>query len=350
MGKRVAFVGGGAIGGFVGSYMAKAGEDVTLIDGWADHVNYVREHGMQVSGLTEDETASISVNAIHVSDIAAFSKQQPIDIAFISVKSYDTEWATKMIAPYLAPDGFIVSLQNCINEETIAATVGMDKTLGVVVSRFGVELYGPGHIRHTSPKGTEASPVFRVGEVHGRITPRAEQVAALLSLCDRTKVTTNLWGERWSKLVLNAMGSALPAVTGLSNNGRDRNEVTRAISIRLSAEAVRVAQALGYKLEKMDNMEPETFTKAADGVESALSEVTRNLLASTVGRSEDQRTSMAQDVLKGRRTETDSVNGYVAARGEAVGVPAPTNAKVHLLVKRVESGELKPDIDNVRDV
>ena len=124
MGKRIVVVGAGAIGGIAGGHLTRAGHDVTMIDPWPEHVETMREHGLHLSGMTPEETHVVKVNAIHLTEVQQFCKQRPVDIAFICVKSYDTEWATHLIKPYLAPDGFCVSLQNCINEERIAAIVG----------------------------------------------------------------------------------------------------------------------------------------------------------------------------------------------------------------------------------
>lgn len=346
MKKRIVVVGAGAIGGYAGGHMTRAGHDVTLVDAWPEHVEYMREHGIQLSGLTPEERVTVPVNALHISDVQRFVREKPIDVAFICVKSYDTEWATHLIKPYLAPDGFCVSLQNCINEERIAAIVGWGKTLGCIASLVASELYAPGHVKRTVPMGGTQHVVFRVGEVHGRVTRRAEEVAELLRAADSAKVTTNLWGERWSKLVVNSMRNGLSAATGLSGNERDLAEGPRWLSIRLGSEAIRVGQALGFQLERMLGMEPETLARAGEGNRDALVEITDILLTNAKKRSDEQRPSMAQDMLKGRRTETDYINGFVARRGDEVGVPAPTHAKMNEAVKLVERGIRKaaPDI------
>jgi len=350
MSKRIVVVGAGAIGGYAGGHMTRAGHDVTLIDAWPEHVEYMRSHGLQLSGLTEAERHSVRVNALHVCDVQSLTKQKPIDIAFICVKSYDTEWATHLIKSYLAPDGFVVSLQNCINEERIAAIVGWGKTLGCIASLVAAELYQPGHVKRTVPIGGDKHTVFRAGEPHGRVTRRAEEVAELLRSADSAKVTTNLWGERWSKLVVNSMRNGLSAASGLKGNQRDLAEGPRWLSIRLGSEAVRVGQALGYQLERMLGMEAETLARAGEGNRDALAEITDILVEAAKKRSEEQRPSMAQDIAKGRRTETDFINGYVAARGEEIGVPAATHAKMNEIVRRVERGELKASPDNIRSI
>jgi 2-dehydropantoate 2-reductase len=181
-----------------------------------------------------------------------------------------------------------------------------------------------------------------VGEPHGRVTPRVQEIAEMLRAVDSAKTTTNLWGERWSKLVINSMRNGLSAATGLYGNQRDTQEGPRWLSIRLGAEAVRVGQAQGYQLERMLGMEPETLARAGEGHRDALAEITDILLEGAKKRSDDQRPSMAQDIAKGRRTETDYINGFVAARGAEIRVPAPTHEKMNAVVRRVERGELQP--------
>jgi 2-dehydropantoate 2-reductase len=342
MGKRIVVVGAGAVGGYVGGHLTRAGHDVTLIDPWPEHVEAMRRDGLQLSGLTAAERHTVPVNALHLTEVQGLVRQKPIDVAIVSVKSYDTEWATLLIRQYLAPDGFVVSLQNCINEERIAQHVGWGRTVGCIASLIAVELYEPGRIKRTVPLGGERHTVFRVGEPHGRVTRRVEEIADLLRSVDSAKVTTNLWGERWSKLVINSMRNGLSAATGLYGNQRDAMEGPRWVSIRLGSEAVRVGQALGFQLERMLGMEAEVLGRAGEGHRDALTEITNVLLEGVKKRADDQRPSMAQDIAKGRRTETDFINGFVATRGAEIGVPAPTHAKMSEAVKRVERGEAKP--------
>ena len=101
--------------------------------------------------------------------------------------------------------------------------------------------------------------------MHGRITKRLEELARDDRDVDTVKATTNLWGERWSKLCVNGMRNGVGAATGLSGNGMDRHEKIRRLSIRLGGEAVRVGQALGYQLEHIRMHEPETLARAARG-------------------------------------------------------------------------------------
>jgi ketopantoate reductase len=124
MGAKIAIVGAGAVGGYVGAHMAQAGEDVTFIDPWPEHVEHMRKHGLRVTHAKDVAEFSVPVRALHVTDAQQLAKETPVDIAFVCMKSYDTAWATMLIQQYLAPNGYAVSLQNCMNEETIAGIVG----------------------------------------------------------------------------------------------------------------------------------------------------------------------------------------------------------------------------------
>src|SRR6476469_10005330 len=127
MGKKIAFVGAGAVGGYAGAHMVKAGEDVTFIDPWPAHVEHMRKHGLKVTHAMTEPEFTVTVRALHLNDAQQLATEPPLDIAFVCMKSYDTAWATTLIKHYLAPDAYVVSLQNCMNDETMASVVGWGK-------------------------------------------------------------------------------------------------------------------------------------------------------------------------------------------------------------------------------
>ncbi len=345
MGKRIAVVGAGALGGYVGGYLAHHGEDVTLIDMWPENIEAMRARGLELDGLTPAEQFTVTkAKTMHLTEVQSLSKRQPIDIALVSVKSYDTEWATMLIRPYLAPDGYVVSLQNCVNEEKIAAIVGWGKTVGVIASVISVDMYEAGRIRRTAAKGGDAHTVFRIGEVHGTITRRVQELVRMFSLIDSAKATANLWGERWSKLCQNGMRNGVSAATGLASPQCDQNTAVRRYSIQLGGEAVRVGQALGFQLENLGKLKPNLLALAAEGDADAMAQIEALMTARAHGnpRADIQRPSMAQDIGKGRRTEIDFMNGYIVEKGRALGIPTPTHEKLTELVRRIERGEIEP--------
>jgi 2-dehydropantoate 2-reductase len=351
MQPRIAIVGTGAVGGYAGAHMAQAKEDVIFIDPWPDHVERMRSAGLRISHLTGEEFTT-PVRALHLTDVQHLSKERPIDIAFVCMKSYDTAWATQMIAQYLSPNGFVVSLQNCMNEETVAGVVGWGRTLGCIASSITVDLCEPGHVRRAAGKSRgKGHTVFRVGEVHGRITDRAKEVCRLVDYADGALVTTNLWGERWSKLVTNVMGNGLSACTGMISRDMLSNDAIRRFGVRLGSEAIRVGQALGYELEEISHVPPEVIARAGEGDPEATREYDEHRLAEARRPGGGaHRPSMGQDMVKGRRTEIEFLNGLVVRKGEEVGIATPANAALTDIVKRVERGELQADPRHIVDL
>lgn len=348
MTKRIAVVGAGAVGGYIAAHLAAASHDVVAIDGWPDHVEEIRANGLRIVGMVPSENVQVRFPAMHITEVQGLAKGPAIDIAIVAVKSYDTIWATALIAPYLAPGGYVVSTQNGINEDRIATIVGWGRTVGCVVgNNFAVDLIEAGIVKRTMPRDLSIKSL-ELGEVHGRVTPRLRELADIMTCVDSCSITNNLWGVRWSKLCVNGMRNALSAVTGMSGNERDSHDAVRRISIQLGSEAVRVGLALGYELESMARIPAAKFALAPDEP-SAMSQIEEALLSGTrsSARSNDQRPSMAQDIQKGRRTEIDFLNGLIIARGKEVGTPTPTHERIAEVVRRVERGQLQPRPENV---
>jgi len=156
--------------------------------------------------------------------------------------------------------------KNGINEYSIAAIAGWERTLGCSVSALAAELVEPAHIVRNSPLGDERKWGMRVGELHGRVTTRAQMVSGLLAHGDTSKVTQNLWGERWSKLTINAMRNGVCALTGLTGKQRDMNDMARDLTIRLGSSSIRVGQALGLALEPVGGLDLDLLARADSDV------------------------------------------------------------------------------------
>ncbi len=339
MGRKIAFIGAGAVGGYVGGHLARAGEDVTLIDPWPEHIETIKRDGLKLEG-TQGEYL-VHPKALHLHEVQSLFKD-PVEIAFVCTKSYDTVWATQLISQYLAPGGFVVSLQNSINEERIAGVVGWGRVVGCIASSISVNAYKAGHVTRTVQPGGPGYTVFRVGEPHGRITPRVEGLARMLTAIDSAKATPNLWGERWTKLVVNSMGNGVSAITGLGGKEMTLTPEIRRLSIQLGGEAIAVGQALGFNLESIRGVEPAVLQAAAQGDQQAFEQIEANMLERVDRMTDEGRPSTGQDMLKGRRTEIDFINGLVAEKGDEAGIPAPTHKALVEVVKQVERNVLEP--------
>ncbi len=337
MSNRIAVLGVGAIGGIIGGYLTRDGHDVTLIDQWGANVDAIRAKGLTVS--TQEGDFTVQANAVHLGEVCNIS--EPFDVVFLAMKSYDTEWATHFIAPHLSGSGFIVSAQNGINDERIGPIVGWSRVLGCVIT-LGAGMYEPANPMRTSVADRLA---FTVGEPSGVESGRARRVADMLSAVGPTKITSNLWGQRWAKLATNSMANPICALTGLgSAASRDTPGVVD-VTIRIGAEVVRVGSALGVDVEPINGVAASQYidaTEDATALEDLKSQLAEGARELGVGRP-----SMLQDVMKGRRTEIEYLDGYVVGRGREVGVPTPACDRITGLLKRVERGELESDADNI---
>ncbi len=342
MPDRVVIVGAGAVGGYVGAHLARVGVDVVLIDAWPMHVEAIQRDGLYIKAMEPADTFRVRARAIHVCDVQQLIRERPFNVALISVKSYDTEWATSLIVPYLSIDACVVSMQNSINEERLAAIVGWRRTLGCSVNLLASELVSPGCVVRNSPLGDEQRIGLLVGEAHGQATARARHIADMLSAADSAGVTTNLWGERWSKLTINSMRNGVCAMTGLSSRERDTDPRSLSLSIRLGSQSVRVGRALGLTLNPaLGGMDLDLLGRAEQDP-AAMRAIAGQIVSVLHKRAEEQRPSMGQDIRKGRRTETDEINGLVARRGAEVGVDATLHDRVNTAILEIERGKLYP--------
>ncbi len=293
---RIGIVGAGAIGSVVGGLLTKAGQDVTLLDQWPEHVEAMREHGLRLSGTCGEHV--VKVKACHLHEAQAI--EEPFDAVFVAVKSYDTEWATALAVRHVRPDGVVVDFQNGINDERVAAIAGRGRTLGCVIT-IEAGMYEPGHATRTDTGKIG----FKIGELDGQDTPRARELARILSDVAPAHVTTNLWGERWSKLAVNCMANEIEPIYGIA---------------------------------------AQRFVDAVQG--RGLADVERDMAAGARHLS-GGRPSLLQDVLRGRRTEIDYLNGHVCRQGRRVGVPTPVNDAVVQAIHDHGVGRLKPDLKNL---
>ena len=336
MATRIGIIGAGAIGSIVGGMLTKAGHDVTLIEQWPEHVEAMKKVGLRLSGTCGEHV--VPVKALHIHEVQ--SLREPFDAVFVAVKSYDTEWAAAMaVANLRQPDGVVVDFQNGINDERVAAVAGRERTLGCVIT-ISAGMYEAGHAIRTD-RGTMG---FKIGEHDGKDSARAREIALIMNDVATSKVTTNLWGERWSKLAVNCMVNPISGLSGYDSAEARTDRVPRRIAVFTAAEVIQVGRARGYEVEPIYSIATQRFVDATEG--KGLDEVEADMARDAKSRV-GGRPSMLQDVMKGRRTEINYLNGYVAEQGRQVGVKTPLNDKIVELVNAPGVGLLKPDPKNL---
>ena len=332
MSKKIAVLGAGAIGSSVGADLTEAGYDVTIIDQWPQHVEAMKAVGLHIG--MPDRELKIPVRACHLCELASLDPE--FDLVLLAVKSYDNRWMIEFIKPYLKSDGVLVGLQNSMNEDSSASIVGRERVVGAVIELSG-EIFTPGVVqRNTSRSGTW----FAVGELDGPVTPRVKEIQSILSHVAKVDVTTNIYGAKWTKLIVNSMTMGPSGLLGLKGAEAAALPGMFEISVGLGRETLAVGTALGYHIEPVFGLSADDFAGSSD---QALVTAMNTLRRHTGSRS---RTAPIHDHLKGRRSEMEFINGLVARKGKEAGVPTPYNDAVCEISRQIDKGLLKMDPAN----
>ena len=311
-------MGAGAVGSYFGGMLARAGIPVTLI-GRGEHVEAIRRNKLLLDTLSFQEHVAVEAST----DPAAVAGA---DVVLFCLKGLDNEAASRSIAPHLATDAIVVSLQNGVdNVETIRQASGIGALPAVVY--IAAALPEPGHVKHLGrgelavgeltshhPTSPAASPAR---------SPRAGKIAALFASAGvPCRISEYIEADIWAKFIMNCAGNAVTAIAQCSYAEAARDPASRELMSRLIAETVAVARAAGMRLPEVNFME--------EGIKSL----------ATFGTA---RSSTAHDLARGKRTEIESLNGYVVRRGQALGVATGCNFSVYALVKLLEqSGARRP--------
>ncbi len=339
MNRNIVIFGAGAIGSLIAAYLTRAGERLALIDPWFAHVVAMQHRGLHVTD--PDGEFTVNLRALHVDQVKDLGA--PIDILFLAVKSYDTEWSTRYLAPYLSAEGFIVSAQNGLNEELISSIVGVEKTMGMVVSSPS-SLSSPGTLLRKTAIGDQLA--FRPGELDGSDTPRLRDLAELLSQAGQCKTTDNIWGALWAKLASNAMSNGIAGLTGMGRRALWNDATARRVMMHIGGEVVEVGEACGIVFDRIRGVSPEHYRNLEGDSARVIDEAFLKQAGPWKG-IRDHSPSLLQDVQKARRSEIDYLNGVVVRKGRERGIATSLNEAVVDAVHRLEAGEIASEPANL---
>lgn len=297
--------GAGAVGAYFGALLARAGHEVTFLARGAA-LDALRRTGLTV--LREPDPLRLpAVRA--VADPAAAPRP---DLILVCVKSYDTRAVAAQLRPAVGPDTIVLSLQNGIeNEEVLAEVLGLPPLL-VGLTRIGVAVEAPGVVRYLGRGEVD------VGEVDGRISPRAERVAdAFAAAGVPCAILPDIRVAAWEKLAWNAGVNAVTTLADATVGEVLERPGSRALVRRAMEETDATATAAGVPVRRRR-------------LDAVLAESGRDMPGFA--------TSMLQDRRRGRRLEHDALNGAVLRRAAGLGVPVPVNAVLYALLDRLDSG------------
>ena len=228
---KIAVLGAGAIGGVTGARMTQAGWDVQVVCKHAEAVDLGKEPGFHIFGIGGD--SHIPVRAVQT----AAELQGPLDVVFLATKAGEAIEAAESLLPILKPDASVVSLQNGICEEALAKVVGQERIVGCVVA-WGATFHGPGRMEITSEGD------FVVGRLDSMVDARLEAIREMLSAAAPARITTNIIGELYSKLIVNSCINSLGVIAGVPLGQLLAVKKIRVIFISIMSEAMAVAGAM----------------------------------------------------------------------------------------------------------
>jgi 2-dehydropantoate 2-reductase len=306
----VAVMGAGAVGCYFGGMLARAGAAVTLI-GRTQHVEAINQSGLLLESSRFTQYVPVSAST----DVVAIRQAS---IVLFCVKTLDTEDAARALLPHLAPDAALVSLQNGVdNIDRIRTATGLEAIPAAVY--VGAEMAAPGHVKHTARGDLILGDLSRQGRVSDEKRRRLEAISEMFHRADvPCRVSENVEGDLWAKLLINCAYNAISALCRARYGRIARHASMRDIMRQIVEEGVAVARAAGVGLAEVNYV--EAAWKLAESMPGTLS-------------------STAQDIARGKRTEIDSLNGYVARRGAELGVETPVNQTLHALVNLLEESE-----------
>jgi 2-dehydropantoate 2-reductase len=320
----VLILGAGAIGGTLAARMTGAVRRVVALDADHEHVERVRHPGLTLERAGESRQVTLEAYA-SVDEVDG-----EFDFALIAVKAPAIDAALRPLADRNLVETY-VSLGNGVVQDRISAIVGPERLL-VGTVELGATNLGPGHVRQTT-----INP-FVIGELDGSIRERTRALARVLEPVEEVRITDNIRGQLWSKLLVNSALSGLGVVSGCSYAEVAAHPEGRQAIFEVWREGYEVGTAQGLTLEAVLGIEPGSLASRDEHERSAaLSTVVRHAGAT--------RASMLQDVERGARTEVDVINGGVVETARKIGASAPLNASIVEIVQEYERGEASPSTD-----
>ncbi|MCP4692537.1 MAG: 2-dehydropantoate 2-reductase [Desulfobacterales bacterium] len=322
-GSKILVIGAGAIGGVTAACMKRAGHDVEIVCKYPDLAHRINTSGLHVFGKKGDFRAPMPA-AARVGDIGGKK-----DVVFLATKAVDMRKPARELLPLLGPDSVVVSLQNGLCEDALGEILGRDRTMGCVVG-WGATMHEPGELEMTS------TGEFVIGNIDGKTDPRLAPIREMLETVVPVSISGNIMGSLYSKLIVNACITSLGAVSGLFVGEMLKIRKIRNIFIEIMYEAMAVAKAMGLCVEvfsgKLD------YYKFLDG-RGPLSDFKRHLFIRIIGfKYRRLKSSSLQSLERGKPTEIDYLNGYIAQKGAEHQTPTPVNDKIIQLIKEIEAG------------
>src|SRR5579864_7510000 len=328
-------VGVGALGGTIAARAVRAGLPVRLAARNIDSAAALQKSGLRVTGTGGE----VRTDAVDVAAIEDYKKGSQFDLILLATKAQDALEVAPHVVGLLAPEGVILPIQNGGVARVLADRLGEDKILGGF-SNLGATMVEPGVYEQKNAGH------LLIGELAGGVSERTERVARVLSRAVEVRISSNMIGAIWSKLLMNCSVTTLGALCSQTMRQYMETEAGKKVFRRTYEEALSVAFATGTRLERLtvDPIPPGWSNNSGAG------EDYDSWVKAVIDFYGDIKPSMLQDFERGRKTEIDFINGYVVTLGHASGVPVYMNAAITDLVHQIERGALQPTRERMNEL
>jgi 2-dehydropantoate 2-reductase len=332
--KRILVVGAGAVGGVTAAILAREKQDVCLVAKHPELAEKISTEGMEVSG----HCGNFRMRVPAVAKAGALDGK--FDFVFMATKADALINVTREILPYLHEHSRVVSMQNGICEEALAAVAGSLRTIGCVVG-WGATMLAPGKVEMTT--GGE----FVIGNWDRDKDEKLEEVAGILKLVMPTSTTNEILSHLYSKLIINSCITTLGAISGLNLGQMLMKRHIRNIFIEIVREAIMVADAMGITVKPYaGRLDYYRFLRPG-----MMASARRHMTIRVIGfKYRKLKSSSLQSLERGRKTEIDYFNGYISSKGKACGVNTPLNRKLTRMVQEIENEMRSISVNSFQEI
>lgn len=332
---KTAVIGAGAIGGITAAGLTRAGYDVEVVSKHQETADRALSPGLHIFGVCGERRVPVHA----VKDIRDLSG--PKDIVFLATKATEAVEAARDLLPYLEQDSLLVSLQNGICEDALADVVGRDRVVGCVVG-WGATMHGPGELEMTS------TGEFVIGNIDHRPDPRLQPIEAMLGGIVPTRISDNIMGELYAKLIINSCINSLGALTGLYLGELLAQRAIRDIFLEVMREAMAVATAMKIKVEPAAGGKLDYYQFLASS--GKIAQFRRHLMVRIIGfKYRRLKSSSLQSLERGKPTEIRYLNGYICDQGRKHGIATPVNNALVSMIEEIEAGSRSITPENLKD-
>jgi 2-dehydropantoate 2-reductase len=335
-------MGCGAIGGALAAALLEHGHNVTIVTRNEAISETLTTEGLRV--ITPQGTHVLPAKVCAGACPGLDDVSGPFDIVLMAMKATHVVDAARDAVDRLAPDGVVVTLQNGIVEDSVAAIVGQRRVIGAIVG-WGASMHAPGTYEVTSRGETI------IGELDGSVTDRVEALKTILDAAAPTEISANIYGALWSKLAINCVVTTLGALTGLRLGEMLRKARVRKLALGIISEVVDTARSQGVTLEPVSGtLDLEALYLPPDrrDVGFTIDMLPKHAIMMIVGlKFRKLRSSMLQSMERGRPPEIDYMNGYVVERAQQSGVATPLNSALVEMVWAIAAGKNRSRPENL---